>query len=53
MNQYIDLGMMTTTSFWSPPDIALNYKNLPNTVTNTSPQIPILHTNREQHVLIG
>jgi hypothetical protein len=48
MNRSLDLGMMTTTDFWSPPDKALNYQNPSDTVPIPPPQIPILHTNREQ-----
>jgi hypothetical protein len=48
MNRSLDLGMMTTTGFRSPPQKAPNYQNLPNTVPNPSPKIPILHTNREK-----
>jgi hypothetical protein len=31
-NWSLDLGMMTTTDFQSPPDKALNYQNPSNTV---------------------
>jgi hypothetical protein len=48
MNSSLDLGMMTTTCFQSPPDKALNCQNALNTVPIPSPQIPILHTNREK-----
>jgi hypothetical protein len=48
MNQSIDLGMMTTTGFHSPRDKAPNCQNPLNTVPIPSPQIPILHTNREK-----
>jgi hypothetical protein len=47
MNRSLDLGMMSTIGFRSPLDKALNCRNLPNTVPNPSPQIPILHTTRE------
>jgi hypothetical protein len=48
MNRSLDLGMIITTSFQSPLDTALNYQNPLNAIPNRSPQIPILHTNREQ-----
>jgi hypothetical protein len=47
MNHSLDLSMMTTIDFWSPPEIALNCWNPPNAVPILSPQIPILHTNKE------
>jgi hypothetical protein len=50
-NRSLDLGMMTTTGFQSPPDKAPNCQNPPNVVPNPSHQIPILHTNREQQRL--
>jgi hypothetical protein len=37
MNQSLDLGMMTTVGFRSPPDKALNYQSPPNIVPNLSP----------------
>jgi hypothetical protein len=48
MNWSLDLGMMTTTGFRSPLDKAPNCRNPLNTVPNLSPQIPILHTSRDQ-----
>jgi hypothetical protein len=48
MNRSLDLCMMSTTGFRSPPDKALNCRNPPNAVPNPSSQIPILHINREQ-----
>jgi hypothetical protein len=39
MNQSLDLGMIIITGFQSPPNIALNCQNPPNTVPNPSPQI--------------
>jgi hypothetical protein len=53
MNRSLYLGMMSTTGFQSPPNTALNCQNPLNVVLNPSPQIPILHTNREQQQLIG
>jgi hypothetical protein len=50
MNRSLDLGMMSTTGFRSPPNKALNCRNPPNAVPNPSPQISILHTNREQRL---
>jgi hypothetical protein len=41
MNKSIDLGMMSTTGFQSPPDKALNCRNPPNAVPNPSTQILI------------
>jgi hypothetical protein len=46
MKQSLDLGMMMTRGFRSPPDTTLNCWNPPDVVPNTSPQIPILHTNK-------
>jgi hypothetical protein len=48
-----DLGMVSTTGFRIPPDRAPNCQNPPNAIPNPSPQIPILHTNREQQRLTG
>jgi hypothetical protein len=41
MNWSLDLGMMSTIVFWSPPDKAPNCQNPPNAVPNPSPQILI------------
>jgi hypothetical protein len=49
MSWSIDLGMMSTTGFQSPLDKAPNCQNPPNAVPNPSPQIPILHTNRDNN----
>jgi hypothetical protein len=38
MNRSLDLGMITTTGFWSPPDKALNYQNLSNIVPTRRPK---------------
>jgi hypothetical protein len=38
MNQSLDLGMMTTTGFWSLPDKASNYRNPSNTVPSRHPK---------------
>jgi hypothetical protein len=53
MNWSLDLGMMSTIGFRSPPDRAPNYRNPPNAVPNLSPQIPILRTDMEQQRLQG
>jgi hypothetical protein len=53
MNRSLDLGMMSTTGFRSPPDKAPNCLNPSNADSNPSPQIPILHINREQQQLTG
>jgi hypothetical protein len=37
-NWSLDLGMMTTTDFQSPPDKALNYQNPSNTVPTRHPK---------------
>jgi hypothetical protein len=37
-NRSLDLGMMTTTSFWSPLDKTLNCQNPPNIVSFLSPK---------------
>jgi hypothetical protein len=50
MNQFLDLDMMTNNKLLESTGQALNYQNLTNTVPNPSPQIPILHTNREPKV---
>jgi hypothetical protein len=47
MNRSLDLDMVSTTGFRSPSDKAPNYQNPSNAVLNSSPQIPILHNNRE------
>jgi hypothetical protein len=38
MNRSLDLGMMSTTGFRSPPDIALNCWNPPNAVPTRHPK---------------
>jgi hypothetical protein len=53
MNWSSDLGMMSTTGFQSPLDKAPNCRNPPNAVPNPSPQILILHINREQQQQTG
>jgi hypothetical protein len=53
MNRSLYLGMMSTIGFRNPPDKAPNCRNPPNAVPNPSPQILILHTNREQLRLPG
>jgi hypothetical protein len=53
MNRSLDLGMMSTAGFRSPPDKVPNCRNPLNVVPNPSPQILILHINREQQQPTG